>query len=338
MSGEFEQPARKALGPVFARLAVFLTIAGFAVYIIWPEEYDGAAIEDIIVAVVATFPLMLIAILLIGWRLAVLAGDEVKVRDGMAVNAIAQLVALLVPSRLSEIAKPVGLNLIRKVPLSRGLAILAIERIFDAVFLACLALAAVAILTGPYRQSMQSSGLVLAGIAAIGVLFIGAILLQPALLSSLADRLPTRWARNQAKYVMQAVTRLADLRATMLAVGLSVVSWLAAYLIFLVFFHVLGTGELSPGQVLVIFVASTLGLIVSVAPGGLGTFEGAIALSLVAFGVPMGMAVAMALLLRLCLVIPVVTAASWFIVSGELSLARILGGLRDWRGRNDQGD
>ena len=338
MSGEFEQPARKTLSSVFARLAVFLTIAGFAAYLFWPEDYDGAAIEEIVVAVVATFPLMLIAVLLIGWRLAVLAGDEVKIRDGMAVNAIAQLVALLVPSRLSEIAKPVGLNLMRKVPLSRGLAILAIERIFDAVFLAGLALAAVAILTGPYRQSMQSSGLVLAGIAAIGVLFIAAILVHPALLTSLVDRLPTRWARNQANHVMQAVTRLADLRATMLATGLSVVSWLAAYLIFLVFFQVLGIGELSPGQVLVVFVASTLGLIISVAPGGLGTFEGAIALSLVAFGVPMGMAVAMALLLRLCLVIPVVAAASWFIASGDLSLARILGGLRDWRGQNEQGD
>lgn len=326
------------MGSVLTRLVAFLTIAAFTVYFFRPDGRGGPSIEEILVAIVATFPLMLIAVLLIGWRLAVLAGDEVKMRDGMAVNAIAQLVALLVPSRLSEIAKPVGLNLVRKVPFSRGLAILAIERIFDAIFLAGLALAAVAILTGPYRESMRSSGLVLAGVAAIGVLFIGAILVRPALLSSLADRIPTRWARSQAEHVAQAIARLADLRATMLAVGLSAVSWLAAYLIFLVFFHVLGIGELSPGQVLVVFVASTLGLIISVAPGGLGTFEGAIALSLAAFGVPMGTAVAMALLLRLCLVIPVVAAASWFIVSGDLSLSRILGRLRDWRGQNEQGD
>lgn len=295
-------------------------------------------VEDVMVAVAATFPLMLIAVLLIGWRLAVLAGDEVRIRDGMAVNAIAQLVALLVPSRLSELAKPVGLNLIRQVPLSRGLAILFIERILDTVFLAGLALAAVAVLSGPYRQSMQSSGLLLAGLAGIGVLSVGAVLMRPGLLTGLSDRLPTRWARNQARHVTEAVTRLADARATMLAFGLSAVSWLAAYLIFLVFFDVLGIAELSPAEVLVVFVASTLGLIISVTPGGLGTFEGAIAVALVSFGIPLGTAVAMALLLRLCLVIPVVAAASWFLVSGDLSLSRILARLRDWRGQNDQGE
>ena len=333
-----ERPAGKSLGATLARSTAFLTIAGLAVYFFWPAERGQAPFEDMILAVATTFPLMLIAVLLIGWRLAVLAGGDVRIRDGMAVNAIAQLVALLVPSRLSELAKPVGLNLIRQVPLSRGLAILVIERILDAVFLAGLVLAAVAVLSGPYRQSMQSSGLVLAGLAAVGVLSVGAVLIRPALLTSLADRLPTRWARNQVDHVTEAVTRLTDPWATMVAFGLSAVYWLAAYLIFLVFFHVLDIAELSPAEVLVVFVASTLGLIISVTPGGLGTFEGAIAVALMSFGIPLGTAVAMALLLRLCLVIPVIAIASWFLISGDLSLSRILTRLRDWRGRNDRGE
>lgn len=336
IASEDVQSIWKTLGSLLVRLAAFLTVAAFMGFAFWSEETGGPEFKQTLIAVVTTFPLMLIAVLLIGWRLSVLSGGGVGMRDGMTVNAIAQLVALLVPSRVSEIAKPVGLNLIRNVPISRGLTILAIERIFDAVFLAGLAFAAVAVLSGPYRESMKSSGLVLVGVAATGLLVIGAILVRPALLKGLADRLPAEWLRSQIEHVAEAIARLANLRTAMLAIGLSAVSWLAAYLIFVVFFHVLGIGELTLGQILVVFVASTLGLIVSVAPGGLGTFEGAIALSLVAFGVPIGMAIAMALLLRLCLVIPVLAVAGWFLVSGDLSLARILGRLRDWRGGNER--
>ncbi|KGF67319.1 hypothetical protein LL06_23210 [Hoeflea sp. BAL378] len=256
----------------------------------------------------------------------------------MAVQSVAQLVTLLIPSRLSEVAKPVGLNLVSALPFSRGFTVLAIERIFDAVFLAGLAFAAVAILTGQQRETVQSSGLVLAGIAVTGLLVIGVVLARPAILERLSDRMPAEWLRVQLEHVAGAVSRLASLRTTSVAIGLSAISWLAAYLIFVVFFFVLGTGGLTLGQVLVVFVASTLGLIISVAPGGLGTFEGAIALSLAAFGLPMATAIAMALLLRLCLVIPVIAIASWFLISGDLSLSRILARLRDWRGRNDRGE
>lgn len=324
------------MGSLISRITFFIVIAGSAVFAFWPEGLDGSVFKDALSVILATFPLMLLAILLIGWRLAILSGREVSLRDGMAVNAVAQLTALIVPSRLSEIAKPVGLNLIRNVPLSRGVTILAIERIFDAIFLAGLALAAVAVLSGAYRQSIQTSGLILAALAVAGLFIIGTILMRPRLLDALANWLPTQWLRNQIEHVAEAISRLADPRTALLVFGLSAISWLAAYLIFAVFFLVLGIGALSQGEVLVVFVASTLGLIVSVAPGGLGTFEGAIALSLTAFDVPVGTAVAMALLLRLCLVIPVVAAASWFLVSGDLSLSHVLGRLRNWRGTDER--
>ena len=256
----------------------------------------------------------------------------------MAVNAIAQLVALLVPSRISELAKPVGLNLVGGLPLSKGLTILAIERIFDAVVLALLAFSALTVLGGAFRTSIQSTGYVLFGIASVGLASIAVAVIWPTFVKNLAGRLPGQWLRNQAENVVDTVSRLRNRRTGLLAIALTFLSWLAAYLIFLLFFRVLGAVDLTFGQILVVFVASTLGLIVSVAPGGMGTFEGAVAVSLVAFDVPLGMAITLALLLRLCLVIPVVAAASWFLVSGDLNLGIMLDRLRHWRITNEQRD
>lgn len=282
-------------------------------------------------SIAATFPLMLAAILIAGWRLSVLAGGEVRIHDGMAVNAIAQLVVLIVPSRLSEAAKPIGLNLLSGVPLARGVAVLAIERVLDAAFLAVMAFLAVAIVSGPYRQSLQSSGLVLVMISAAGVIGIALLIARPRLLHRLTGSIPVPWFRRQADHVTDAFSRLSNLHATSLALSLTASAWLVSYLIFVVFFAVLGFNELSYSQILVVFVASTLGLVVSVTPGGLGTFEGAIAVSLSAFGVPVGTAVVLAILLRLCLVVPVVAASGWYLSTGGLSLSRMLERLRNWR-------
>lgn len=289
-----------------------------------------------LLAIIATFPLMIVAIAIAGWRLAMLAAGEVGVHDGIAVNAVAQFIVLIVPSRISEAAKPIGLNLFFSLPLASGFAILAIERILDAIFLAGIGLAVVAVLSGPNNDILQSSSLVLALFGGTGVLVIAVLLARPAWLGRLASRIPIIWLRRQADHVLDSLSRLANPRSTASAVLLTAMTWIASYMIYFAFFHVLGVADLSPGQILVVFVASTLGLIVSVAPGGLGTFEAAIAIALSGFGVPMVEAVAAALLLRLCLVIPVVAAAGWYLFSSSLSLPRILKRLRDWRGQNER--
>lgn len=293
-------------------------------------------VTDAAIAIVATFPLMIGAIVIAGWRLSVLAGGRVGFHDGVALNAVAQLIVLIVPSRISEAAKPIGLSMFFGIPPASGFAILAIERILDAVFLAGMGLAVVAVLSGPYSDILQSSSLILALLGGGGVLGLTILLSCPAWLGRLVSRIPVAWLRRHAEHILEALSRLANPASAAWAVGLTAMTWIASCLIFFVFFQVLGIGDLSPGQILVVFVASTLGLVVSVAPGGLGTFEAAIAFSLAGFGVPMVEAIAVALLLRLCLVIPVVAAAGWYLFSSSLSLSRILERLHDWRSSDDK--
>jgi uncharacterized membrane protein YbhN (UPF0104 family) len=117
---------------------------------------------------------------------------------------------------------------------------------------------------------------------------------------------------------------LNDIRVLTRSACLSVAAWAIAYLIFVCFFAAAGHPDIGLLATLVIFVASTFGLIVAVAPGGLGTFEAAIVMSLVAYDVSTKEALTLAVLMRLCLVLPVVATAVWFLLTSEVSLLRLL--------------
>lgn len=317
-----ERPAPRWPAPavLVLRAAAVLALVAVAFAALdggWPDAFGAGRLA---LAVVAAFVLMTSTVLVAGWRLAVLAGKPVSPHDGMAVNMIAQLVVLLVPSRLSEAAKPVGLNLRCGLPMAGGFAVLVVERLLDTIFLAVLALCAVAVSVGPYSGSMRSSATILAGLGVAGIVCLAVAARRPALLRRAAAVTGSRWVERQAAQAADALARLAAPRVAVPAIGLSAISWLLSYMIFLAIIRIVGVGDLGAGAILVVFVASTLGLVISVAPGGLGTFEGAIVLALGAFGVPVATAVATALLIRLCLALPVVAGGVWFLSAGGESL------------------
>jgi len=337
MSGSLPQDApthsRSALSLMLLRLSIALALAG-AVFLIlffngsWPAELGAAQVG---LAAAAAFPLMLGSVLVAGCRLAVLAGGFVSFRDGMAVNAIAQFIVLLVPSRLSEAAKPIGLNLRCGLPPASGFAVLVVERLLDTAFLAVLACGSVAMAMGPYAGPLRSSATALAIVATIGLCGLVALAFRPGLLQRAAALTRWPWLTRQAQQVAGPLARLADPHAAGWAIGLSALSWLLSYLIFFAVIRIAGLEGLSAGAILVVFVASTLGLVISVAPGGLGTFEGAIVLALSAFNIPVPTAIATALLLRLCLILPTVVAAGWFLSTSRDTVSALIRRLKERR-------
>jgi len=287
----------------------------------WRGEMDG---RRALLAVCATFPAMLASIGFTGWRLAALTGERASIRQGLAVNSVGQLIALILPSRLSEVAKPAGLNLLCGVPLGEALTILAIERVLDALFLAALVFLAVAGIAGPDARALSFGGAVLGGVALAGAATIAVVLLKPGLPRRFAGLIPWAWLASQMVHAEKAIARMGNGRVALSSLALSGLAWLAAYGVFLAFFGVLDLKGLGADRVLVVFVASTVGLIVSVAPGGLGTFEGAVALTLMSYGYSGELSVSTAVLLRICLVLPTLAAAGWFLVAGDLNVSRIL--------------
>lgn len=291
----------------------------------WPAQID---VVDALQVLAATSLLMVVSILAAGWRISALTAGALAPGQGMAVNAVAQLVVLIVPSRISELAKPIGMNFLASIPLAQGMTVLALERLLDVVLLASLVLASLALLTGSYRDSLQMVGIVLGLLACTGVAALALAAARPQLLGALAQRLPWQWLRHQIETVQQSLQRISNTRSALMSAGLTIFSWAASYLIFYVFFLVLDIGQLGPGDVLIVFIVSTLGLVVSVAPGGLGTFEAAVALALGGFGIPLETAAGAAILLRICLVVPTVLCAGWYIASGQIDLPSMLKRLR----------
>ncbi|OJU37221.1 MAG: hypothetical protein BGN94_19100 [Rhizobiales bacterium 68-8] len=143
---------------------------------------------------------------------------------------------------------------------------------------------------------------------------------RPGIVVKVATMTGSPWIKRQALQMADALSQFATLRVAALAIALSALSWLLSYMIFLAVIGIMGIGGLDAGDILVVFVASTLGLVISVAPGGLGTFEAAAVLALGAFGVPITTAVATALLLRLCLALPIIAGGAWVLSAGGESL------------------
>ncbi|UJW76415.1 lysylphosphatidylglycerol synthase transmembrane domain-containing protein [Rhizobium sp. SL42] len=292
----------------------------------WPVEIS---IWESIAAIVLSMPFMAVSVLTAGLRLSWLCGPPVSMGTGVGVNAIAQLVVLLVPSRISEAAKPVGLLLVCDLPLSRGFTVLTVERLIDAAVLAFLILLSMVFVSGPFDRQLAWSGMILASIAFTGggVVFIVGI--NPGLLRRLTRKLSSQRLILQIEHLVGQFAHIADARRLVVSLFLSVVTWISSYLVLLTFLSIALGSALAPSQVLVVFVASTLGLIVSVAPGGLGTFEAAVALSLIAFGTEPAEAVAAAILLRITLVLPVVALAGWYLLISPVSLGDVLKGVRN---------
>lgn len=321
---------QSTLGPMLLRMAVVLACVGAIVFALflnekWPTEFDVVRVG---LAATTAFPLMLGSMLIAGWRLAILAGKPVSPWDGIAVNVVSQFVVLLIPSRLSEAAKPIGLNLRCGLPIASGIAVLVVERLLDTIFLAFLTLSSVTIALGPYAGPLRTSAIALATIASVGLCGLVILVRHPRLLQRIAALTRSEWLSRQAEQMAGPLTRLADRHAAEWAIGLTALSWLLSYLIFLAVIRIIGLGDLTAGAILVVFVASTLGLVISVAPGGLGTFEGAIVLALNTFNVPLATAVATALLIRLSLILPIVFAAGWFLYAGRDTLSTLIRRLR----------
>lgn len=312
----------------FRGAGLFILLLGLAFWLKthWPVDLS---IYDAITAMGCSIPFMTLSVLTAGLRLSWLCGPPVSLGAGVGVNAVAQLVVLLVPSRISEAAKPVGLLLVCDFPLSRGFTVLTIERLIDAGMLAFLVLLSLMFASGPFDEQFVWSGFVLAALAIAGGVMVLIVGFCPQLLNSLKQKFSARIFAENIDYVVRQFVHLSDPKMILFSFSLSAVTWVSSYLVLLTFFSVALDFALDPSQVLVVFIASTIGLIVSVAPGGLGTFEAAVALSLAAFGIEAPDAVTAAVLLRITLVLPVLALAGWYLWSSPLGLGEVLKGVRN---------
>lgn len=324
-AGEPRPLARRRL----AWVSVFVAFALAAVLLV-TLQYTSPAFRssEMILAVVLSQPMAFITLWMPGARLARLAGPPTTVSAALGATALSWMMAMVLPARIFELVRPIVLNIANGLPLAKGFAAIAMERVFDLGFLAALTLVALAGAAVEYTEQMRWSAFVLGAATVVGIVGMVVIVRWPSTSRRIVSALPTQWLRSTTGQVIEALERSGDRRMMALVAFYSTVLWIAAYLTCYVLLEVAGSVPLSPIQVLFVFVAATLGGAIAVTPGGLGTYEGAIVLALGTFGYPAADALVLAILMRIATNIPAVPVAIWFLASSGLRMSEIVARMR----------
>lgn len=241
-------------------------------------------------------PLGALSTALVATRLSYLGRPKVRIWDAMKAQSLSLLILYLLPSRLSEFVKPLYLADRCDMGMSRVLAAVLCERLSD------LLIVAAAVAFGAFYLAQGNLRSALPYWAAVGIVVVvssALLMLRPGIFVRAIRLVP--WPRLHTIMDRLIVEASAILMPRNIGVSLLVgtMAWASSYLMAYSFLSLGGSIPLTPGDAAVVFLAGTIGLIIGVAPGGLGTFEGAIVLALGHFGYAIGEALALAIGLRI---------------------------------------
>lgn len=285
-------------------------------------------------AVLAVQPLNLLALLFAGLRLTVLSGGAAPVWPAIKASSLSSTLLYLLPSRLSELVKPIYLSTQGHLSLLRGIAIVAMERFLDVAIVALLGLAGMLLLSHDGAAPATVWWVALAAVCAAGCIL---LVWKPALIHAVIDLVPI--ARLRA-----GLTRLLDdLIATMspwrLLLGLlfGLCAWACSFAMIYVLLRLSASVPLDLSAAFLVFLAGTIGIAVAVAPGGVGTFEAGMILALRYHGIDAGEAIALALLSRLANLGFVPLIAVWAAAADGIGVARLVEAARNLRQTQSEG-
>lgn len=304
-------------------LVALVFLIGLTASSFWVMEAPGYAL----LAILAAQPFSILCLVLPGYRIAKLCGAPVTPTDGTGAVSASLLLFKVLPSRLSEAAKPVILYLACACPISRSIAAVAFERFLDIFCVAALILLAMAL------NFSQGSALWPVLSVFIGILVIGAGLLRllakkPQHFTRLIDWLPLAPVRRFAHHLIEAAGDMLKQSSFCLMILLSAGTWACAFGIFYLYFAIAGTHLMSLGEIVTVYVMATIGLAVAIAPGGLGTYEGAIVVGLGFYGYAVDEALLAAIFLRIANTAPAIPATLIYLSYRQLSMAQLIERIR----------
>lgn len=231
--------------------------------------------SKLLVALIASQPAILLSFLLFSIRLRLIAPAPPP-KLSTAFNAFVLPIGLntVLPARLSELVKPAYLRWAEGLSLRSGFSILIVEKVFD-----ILVIGAAALLVLP--SAYLSSGIFLF----LTALIVGAALL-PWMVNVMLHFAPTSDSKITVfiRQLLEAVSQVSGRNRYLPVVVLTAGGWLASMLSIFVFLNVAGTLSVSFTQAGAVFVLTLIGGLVAVLPAGLGGFQAAALIGLLAIG------------------------------------------------------
>jgi len=271
------------------------------------------------VAVTLTFPLRTIR-----WRYLLRdQGAVLPMAPLWHATAIGFMANNLLPARAGELARAYAARSLTGVRFTTALASVAVERVFDGLFI--VGLLVVGFLGGGFTTAATIQGVRLSRMAAGGAILFGSVLIvavavvwQPAVTRRLAHAvlhrlLPARWADRLLVLVDGVLDGLSALRAPgRLGAVLvwSLILWLTNAASFALAFVAFGL-TLPWGAALVLQGLLAFGVAVPSTPGFFGIFEGVTRAALALYGVAGTAAVSLAIGFHIAGFIPITVLGLW---------------------------
>lgn len=280
----------------------------------------GELPPDSLFVVLAVQPINLLALLFVALRFRALSGGSVPLWPSTKAAALSSSLLYVFPTRISEFVKPVYLAAQCNLSLLRGTALLAMERFIDVLIVASL-LGLGALLLA--NDQLGSALLVWGSIASAVILVCLAVLFCPDRIQSVASLLPSQWLKDVAARFVDEMRLTVSPDRIVLAFFWSSLAWMASFVVVHIVINASGSVPLTQSQSFLVFMAGTVGIAAAVVPGGLGTFEAAIVVSLAAHGYTVGEALALSVLLRAANLGFVPLLAAWTIVRDGVGLAAL---------------
>jgi uncharacterized membrane protein YbhN (UPF0104 family) len=266
----------------------------FAVALGWLVWWDISHpdIYFILAFFVAQIPLF-INLILVSYRSRLLSNNKISFKAALKGYSMATISALFLPAKLGDLGKPSYFKAICHFPLAKGFVIVLEERIWDIIILAILAITIffyIGDITNNNSLINTSILLFMAAIFGIAVLIF---------LPKYSKRIPF-FAKFEKKY---AVFSKKSPRKIFSIFMISLLAWIMSLLILFFAYKYSGLPDIEFDQILLLFVLSTLGLVVTITPGGIGTYEGIIFALLVNNNIDWESALAFAIFFRVCCLI-----------------------------------
>ncbi len=284
-----------------------------------------------VLAVAIVQPINLASLAFFALRTRALADRQVTWWAAFKGVALTNTLLYVFPSRLAELVKPVYFSQVAGMPILRGTALVAVERLMDAVIVAAGLGLGVLLIAAPELES----AFLFWGTLTFVCVGVAIVLLRWAHLCDWVIRL-VPW-----QVVRDVLTRLLhEVRATITpdrlpaALIWSLLTWACSFATVHTLLNLAGSIPLSLTDSFLVFLAGTVGIAVAVAPGGLGTFEAGIVVTLNLLGYSVPEALALSLLIRAANlgVLPLLVA--WTMATDGIGLAALAQKVRQLRRRD----
>lgn len=237
-------------------------------------------------------------------RVCIYTKNALDLKTSLEGTALSTIASLVTPFRTSEFMRPVYYCAQKKISFEEGTAAVLTERCYDMIVLFFFVpLMTTFTPSSAFLSShFKTSHLIYPwlGLMLILVFFLS----TPTWVKTIVNRIPFHRMKTMLFHIYQNFRSMVIQNLNLLQIGLTILVWTASWFSYWIFLYTTDGPHITLSETLFIFMAGTIGLSVTITPGGLGTFEALMTYVLSLFGFSPSMALASAFGLRMMNLIP----------------------------------